>query len=264
MSNSGPVHGFQPAYGGSGSPQATGTLIENALGTWWAGSMPQTYRQTDWAGRDTGVTMNDYQIAGQVTGPFFSEANPGECDNVRVLGSLFYLKPSDYISGPSSPRTMFGMRYASCQTLKDVALVVPPTHPMSGSIVGFSLGDAATTTGNVADRVTSVISYVNVFSPQWTIANYVTGATNTAVPNPWTNTGSAAALCYRYVNGSPTTTPLWPWPMSQRISAATTLASSYAGPCIGCSGGRQARTATDVQADLEALLGPVPTQCKAS
>jgi hypothetical protein len=52
--------------------------------------------------------------------------------------------------------------------------------------------------------------------------------------------------------------------MSQRISAATTFANAYAGPCIGCSGGRQARTATDIQADLEALLGPVPTQCKAS
>jgi hypothetical protein len=262
MSNSGPVHGFQPAYGGSGSPQATGTLIENALGTWWAGSMPQKYRQTDWAGHDTGVTMNDYQIAGQVTGPFFSEANPGECDNVRVLGSLFYLKPSDYISGPSSPRTMFGMRYANCQTLKDIVVVVPAAYPTSSSIVGFSLGDATTTTGNVADRITSVTSYVNIFSRQWIVTNYVTVANISAAPSPWANTGSTAALCYRYLNGTPTTTPLWPWPMNQRITDATASAGAYSGPCVKCAGGRNVRSATDVTGDLEALLGAIPPSCK--
>jgi hypothetical protein len=265
MSNSGPVQGFQLAYGHSGNPPlAAGTMCENCLGTWWAGSMPESYRETDGAGNDTGVTAARYEIAGQPVGPFFSQANPGECNNVRVFGSLSYVKATDFISSASSPSTMFGMRYANCQTVRDVFVVVPPAYPTSAGIVGFSLGDGAPTTGNVADRITSVLSYVNVLSPEWVVTNYAADGNNQGVPSPWVDTGSGAGLCYRYLNGTPTTTPLWPWPMSQRIRAATTSAGAYAGPCKGCSGGRQARTATDVQADIEAVLGAVPAQCKGS
>ena len=67
---------------------------------------------------------------------------------------------------------------------------------------------------------------------------------------------------YRWVNGTETTTPLWPWPMNSRIRAATASAGRYTGPCLDCVGGRDARTTTDVTADIEALLGTIPAYCK--
>lgn len=72
-----------------------------------------------------------------------------------------------------------------------------------------------------------------------------------------------ANLCYRYVDGARTTTPLWPWPMDQRIKDALAEAGSYAGPCVNCSGGRQSRAGTaDITADIEALLGLIPAACR--
>ena len=50
--------------------------------------------------------------------------------------------------------------------------------------------------------------------------------------------------------------------MNERIKAATASAGAYAGPCPTCVGGRATRSATDVTADIEALLGPIPAQCR--
>jgi hypothetical protein len=50
--------------------------------------------------------------------------------------------------------------------------------------------------------------------------------------------------------------------MNERIKAATAAAGSYSGPCPTCVGGRAARTATDVTADIERLLGPIPPSCR--
>jgi hypothetical protein len=58
------------------------------------------------------------------------------------------------------------------------------------------------------------------------------------------------------------TTPLWPWPMNERIRAATAVAGSYTGPCASCVGGRAARTQTDVTAEVEELLGAIPASCR--
>jgi hypothetical protein len=83
-----------------------------------------------------------------------------------------------------------------------------------------------------------------------------------SVPSPWTTT-TGANLCYRYVNGVKSTQPLWPWPMNERIKAATAMAGNYAGPCPTCSGPMRAnRVATDVMAEIEVLLGKIPDQCK--
>ncbi|MGH9895686.1 MAG: hypothetical protein ACREA0_27620, partial [bacterium] len=68
-----------------------------------------------------------------------------------------------------------------------------------------------------------------------------------AVPNPWTTT-AGANLCYRYTDGVRTMTPLWPWPMNQRILEATTASG---------------HTPVDVTAEIELLLGPIPAQCRA-
>jgi hypothetical protein len=50
--------------------------------------------------------------------------------------------------------------------------------------------------------------------------------------------------------------------MNERIKAATAVAGRYSGPCPTCVGGRAARTATDVTADIMKLLGPIPAACR--
>jgi hypothetical protein len=64
------------------------------------------------------------------------------------------------------------------------------------------------------------------------------------------------------VNGQVTNEPLWPWPMNQRIKDATASAGPYKGPCPTCIGGRATRRPTDVTADIQALLGPIPSVCR--
>ena len=63
--------------------------------------------------------------------------------------------------------------------------------------------------------------------------------------------------CKRVVDGVLTTAPLWPWPMNQRIKDAIIQSNTYLE-----AEGRVARPVVDVTADLEALLGPIPTSCK--
>ena len=54
-------------------------------------------------------------------------------------------------------------------------------------------------------------------------------------------------ICKRYVNGTLTDQPLWPWPMQERIKDARIA-----------SGARP----VDVVAEVEAALGPIPAECK--
>ncbi len=114
-------------------------------------------------------------------------------------------------------------------------------------------------------------------------ASPCTGTHTTAVQSPWQNTSTnGARLCYRTENGVTGTTPLWPWPMNERIVEATTQAGKYAGPCsTNCrtngnpwmSGAgndtappiltnRPARLVADVTADIESLLGTIPAACR--
>lgn len=95
--------------------------------------------------------------------------------------------------------------------------------------------------------------------------NPCTGLTVTAVQTPWQNNSTdGARLCHPTENGVVQTgTPLWPWPMNERIKKATGMAGRYSGPCTtNCVGGMAARTETDVTADIEELMGTIPTPCK--
>ncbi|MCP4837772.1 MAG: hypothetical protein GY894_00210 [Planctomycetes bacterium] len=65
-----------------------------------------------------------------------------------------------------------------------------------------------------------------------------------------------ATVCHRYVDGElrdgtgvSAAEPLWPWPMNERILAATTAAVGH--------------SPEDVTARIEGLLGPIPAACSA-
>ena len=72
----------------------------------------------------------------------------------------------------------------------------------------------------------------------------------TALPPPRAGCRSfhlLPGICMRYEDGELTTTPLWPWPMNDRIKEARALAG---------------RPVVDVTATIEALLGPIPAACR--
>jgi hypothetical protein len=81
----------------------------------------------------------------------------------------------------------------------------------------------------------------------WQVTNSEQIASVAAADNIWNGTGGTGArVCYQYVDGTLTTTPLWPWPMNQRIIDAMTTAS---------------RTPIDVTATMESIFGTIPPDC---
>jgi hypothetical protein len=59
--------------------------------------------------------------------------------------------------------------------------------------------------------------------------------------------GGSAALCRRSVDGSETSEPLWPWPMQERIRAATE---------------RSNWPTADVMGEISEIFGPPPDECR--
>ena len=259
--NVGPKRGLLTAYGGVPSSNFT---CENCLTTWSAESMPESYtlyhNGAVWTGAGAGTYTNFTVQAG--SGPMGTEGNPNEALGTQILGSLAYIRPGDYVSEGASPRVMVNFRWSNMQSLRHTIAVVPPTHPNAGSIIGWYVGDPSiTTVGNSAQNISSVVSYLNSFN-DWSVSNQSVASAIGAAASPWTTSGAGANLCKRWVAGVQTTQPLWPWPMNDRIKAATASAGAYSGPCPTCVGGRKTRTAVDVTADIEALLGTIPQQCR--
>jgi hypothetical protein len=153
-----------------------------------------------------------------------------------------------------------GANNRNCIDIRHTLTFVDPQHSRFNVVRGFELITNDQSSPELsATNLTSVRgSQDNRFGAQWTVRNVSAGASITAVPNPWATSGPGANLCKRWG----TAEPLWPWPMNERIRMATVSAGSYSGPCPTCSGGRFARTATDVTAIVESLLGRVPAECR--
>jgi hypothetical protein len=202
--------------------------------------------------------------------------------NVHVRGSIIYIKADARLPTTASQPYFSLMRSSgtSSMTFTDVVTVIQPGHPRFNTVQGFHFdrsphhgplsdpqcGNASTpgypcrVLNNVATRLTTIRgAQGDFFHADWDVNNVSAGTSLAAVQSPWQNTAvNGARLCYRWGQ----TIPLWPWPMNERIKAATGMAGAYAGPCPGCTGGRAARVATDVTADLERLLGPIPAACR--
>lgn len=108
------------------------------------------------------------------------------------------------------------------------------------SIIGNSAG------GGASDNL------IDLSSPNngWAETNYHEADTIAALyaaESPYVNSGNkGATLCYQYQNGTLTSTPLWPWPMNSRISAALI---------------RDGRASIDVTNVAENIMGTIPAVC---
>ena len=65
-------------------------------------------------------------------------------------------------------------------------------------------------------------------------------------PDIYRGRGGGASLCHRYVDGRETSLPLWPWPMQERIRAATE---------------RSKWPTADVMGEITSLFGAPPAKC---
>ena len=87
------------------------------------------------------------------------------------------------------------------------------------------------------------------------------GALSTTCPNVYTGTTSGSTVgsraCFRYQNGGLSATPLWPWPMDDRIKQARSRAGHPA--LAGVAGPGYA--ANTVTSEIVARYGAVPSQC---
>ena len=251
-----------------------GTTCENCLMTWSSESMPATYTLTN----TSGATLNGTPRSSiEQPVPLYTQDFPEPlCSRATILGSIGYVKAGDRWGGFPA-MVMQGKFQQSCVTVKHTLMAMSPGNSAFGATQGFLLnpvtrGSPTPGTNNVANNTTSIRGKADAWN---TFAHtlHSEGTSLGAVANPWTTTGEGANLCYRWVNGAVTTTPLWPWPMNERIKAATAAAGAYGagypasvvgcGPEQGnCVGGRATRTETDVTADIETLLGPIAPHCK--
>jgi len=270
-------------------------ICENCLMTWSAESMPEEYTLTDPKGNPSTrfPRLDGRYVNFRVTSGVqpYGEDNVGSgpngiCMNQTILGSLSYLKAGVRYgrphSGPAGDQSTMisqgvGINH-QCSVIRHTMAYISPSHANFSIIRGFVGGSS----GGTANNTTSVRGTPDSWHSSWIRSAQAEGTSVAAagavpvagqVPSPWTATGAGANLCKRWVNGVVTDLPLWPWPMNERIKEATASAGfygqGYADSVIGCGagqgncvGGRATRTATDVTADVESLLGPIPAQCR--
>ena len=250
-------------YGGT-----NGWTCENCLGTASFESQAESFTTPD--GRSfTNFRTNQqpraiYRLRGG--------SNPGDI-NLRMLGSIAYVKATDrwrfngvQVGPPMLIRSPGAnhFHFSNAQFLHVLA-VIDPSNAAFNTTWGFHQGAHldVTPTALMQSNTTSIRgSLGDVTDRVWAGSNRSAGTSLGAVPSPWTTTGTGANLCFRWKNRAVTKEPLWPWPMNERIKAATAMAGAYGGPCLSCSGGRRARTATDVTADIQELLGNIAPSCR--
>jgi hypothetical protein len=267
----------------SASYLTTGTLFENVLVTWSGESMPETYTVADPA---KSIHKSNFQPEGSTKGlglDRLQQMTVPKHGNLVIRGSMAYVMATDRIPQDHS---WMNVRFSgtSSVTLTDVLSIISPAHPGFNDrkyrSISLQRGPQHGPTNDLqcvnpatpgfpcplvnvtATRLTSLrgVSVGDEFHADWTVSGLSAGTMLGEIQTPWQNTSSTGArLCYRWG----TTTPLWPWPMNERIKAATAAAGRYTGPCtIGCAGGRATRTQTDVMADIQTLLGPIPAFCR--
>ena len=255
--------------GGTVIYNSSGTVFENVLSTWSGESMPEEYdlHEGNCVAKTPVRRLTNFHVQ-QAKGLFSVDRHDtNKCVNARVLGSLAYVNAGDRLpAGPPLP--IVYLHGLSCFHIRHSMVFISPGNPRFNNHVGFQLqrdprSGGVPMTDISAHNITSVRGMDgDVFHSDWDIQNISAGTSLAAVAYPWTTTATRANLCKRWVNGVVTNDPLWPWPMNGRIKAATASAGAYAGPCPTCLGGRATRTATDVTAQVETLLGTIPTACR--
>lgn len=276
--NKGPKMTFSLVY------NSRNLTVENAIGT-WRSLMPSRYIIMNdgkayiagvWSEYNhsksscgPGVTQPDGtclvsdgkidQMYGVLTADAFSRGQPDRRANSRYLGSLAYVLPG--VDTVALPRLVFVTQVEKV-SLENVVTSWPVSPSDKEAVL---LGNCtarlpeapcSSERGLVAKNVTSFggrIRFPGLPASQWQIS----GLVETVSPEALYGSSGAsifqagarggASLCYQYRDGVLTGTPLWPWPMDERIKEAMILAG---------------REPVDVTKTIESLFGPIPAACR--
>jgi hypothetical protein len=231
----------------------------------------------------------------------FDSKRPQPYDfDMQVLGSISYVLSGSNLSRKlldapgrvsctgTSSALRCAQQYAPTDrlggniTFKDVLWIVDPAHANFNRSRALRMDRMDTNLPLTLDHVSTIagtpneINAYGVKSGTWTQISVVHATSlsglNTQNANPWTGT-RGANLCFQYVNRAKTSTKLWPWPMNDRIKAATSIAgvygAGYTAAAIGCDaavsdcqGAFPKRGEVDVTGAIESLLGPIPASCR--
>jgi len=223
-------------------------LIENALGTWSGERMKQTYTLLDyygkpWTGNGAG-TYTNYSVDQPYAIFGIDRADGAKDINTKLLGSIAYVRVTDRFH---APQLVFATKLDSIKIGDTVAYVQPGGYTNKRRFALYNL-QTATGTNLAAQNLTGIGGAASYYGSEWKKSLISEGLSLSSVGNVFSST-SAARLCYRYKNGTLTTEPLWPWPMNQRIIEATV---------------KSGRTAVDVTATIQSMLGTIPDACKSN
>jgi len=227
----------------------TNMIVENSLGTWSGERMKQTYTLlaydgTPWTGNGAG-TYSNYSVE-EPYGIFGVDALTGSDKNAqtKLLGSIAYVLGTDRFA---PPQAVLVTKLDSFEVTHTVAYIQPGTNTTKKRFALYNL-QTAVGLNLIATHLTGIGGAASTFGSDWKKSFISEGSSLSAVANAFT-ASSGANLCYRYKDGVLTTTPLWPWPMNERIINALT---------------ESGRTAVDVTQTIESLLGAIPSACKST
>lgn len=251
--NVGPKNVFQIGY------HAGNILYENAIGIWDGSDIPASYHLYNNGApypSPPGTQLNNYQeqnvdgvISSSGTGDYFATNN-------RVFGSAAIVPNGSNWNSDSGPTGALYQGPTKGTVMQDVVSFIEPggAGPAGAWPVKrrAELDACTSCSGGAASTLTNATfigdgSPADVIGTGWTVTNKITAGTVGAL-NIWNgaHASNGANLCFQYVDGTLTATPLWPWPMRQRIIDAMTDAGY---------------TPRDVQATMVGYFGQIPAAC---
>jgi hypothetical protein len=204
--------------------------VENAILTWSAEKMG-----------GQGIDQNyGIHVGGGVTDICPQGGCPPYNLNNNLYGSIIYQTGNEV--GAPSYNVFFSDPDVSGITLTDVVSYVPPNRGQYALFAGQMFNGGA---GTNISKFTS-IGGGQFINGVWNVSSLVRQSTLGGI-NIWTAT-QGGNICNRYINGVRQSTPLWPWPMNDRIKSALAKAG-YADQ-------------VDVTATMESIFGTIPAQCR--
>jgi hypothetical protein len=179
---------------------------------------------------------------------FFYDCLASDLDvhGTRVVGSIFYAKNGQSFT-PNAALTGYCTKNLVFQ---DVVGFIDTDFPTKRPFVMNAQESVGPQTGNVCQNCLAIHAGTpSLIHAQagWTFPNFHEGQGLAAATGGVSPFVLLPAICKRYVQGTQTDTPLWPWPLEQRILEAR-MASGYAPVSV-----------TDT---VEAMLGTIPPQCR--
>lgn len=188
-------------------------------------------------------TWSGEEMSGSTDQPFGVIANDNDAAFSKILGTMMYIRSTD--SFPAGQVSF--LQGVHDFTLKDVVV-----YNEKNTIDNLFLGTGSDNTDLSASQITVIGAQSAQINAVWNPTDIINASSvsnaNSQGANLFTGT-NGAQMCYRYRDGVLSGSPLWPWPMNQRIIDATTDAG---------------KTPIDVTSTVTSIFGSIAQACKST